>query len=86
MPLPAGLACYAVAAHSGEHTGGLRSRLIGDGLVPVASALGQHDDPKRALVWAPGRQWVAEGVNHLQLLSDAGVCAKLRDWFAASPR
>ena len=86
LPLPAGLACYAVAARAGEQTDDLRSRLIGDGLVPVASALGRHDEPRRALAFAPGRQWVAEGVNHLQLLSDARVYARLRDWFAASLR
>ncbi len=83
LPLPASVACYAVAAHTGERPGDLRSRLIGDGLVPLRSALGQHDDPHRALVFAPERQWVAEGLNHLQLLSDTKVYAQLRNWFAA---
>ena len=82
LPLPASVACYAVAAHTGERTGDLRSRVLGDGLVPIASALGQHPDPRFTLAFAPQRQWVAEGVNHLQLLSDARVYAQLRDWFA----
>jgi hypothetical protein len=86
MPLPAAVACYAVAAQSGERTGDLRSRLVGDGLVPLASALGRHDDARLALAFAPQRQWVAEGINHLQLLSDAGVYTQLRSWFAAPPR
>jgi len=86
LPLPLSCACYAVAAHTGERTGALRSRLIGDGLVPVASALGQHADPRFRLAFEPHRQWVAEGVNHLQLLSDARVYAQLRDWFAAPAR
>ncbi len=86
LPLPPSVACYALAAHTGERSGDLRSRLLGDGLVPIASALGQHDDARLALAFAPQRQWVAEGVNHLQLLSDARVYAQLRQWFAAPPR
>ncbi len=83
LPLPASVACYAVAAHTGERAGDLRSRVLGDGLVPIASALGQHADPRFRLAFEPRRQWVAEGVNHLQLLGDARVYTQLRDWFAA---
>ena len=83
LPLPASVACYAVAAHAGLRAADLRSRVLGDGLVPLASALGQHADSRHALAFEPQRQMVAEGVNHLQLLSDARVCAQLRDWFAA---
>lgn len=83
LPLPAAVACYTVAAHTGERTSDLRSRVLGDGLVPIASALGQHADPRFRLAFTPQRQYVAEGVNHLQLLGDARVYAQLRDWFAA---
>jgi hypothetical protein len=46
----------------------------------VDSALGQHADAARALHFAPERQWVAQGVNHMALLSDGAVAAQLRAW------
>ena len=49
VPLPKGVACYAIAATTAPTPGGLKDRLLGDGLVPVASALGRHKDPARAL-------------------------------------
>jgi pimeloyl-ACP methyl ester carboxylesterase len=80
VPLPAGVACYAVAATLGESkTGG---DWLGDGLVPLASALGRHERPTRDLHIAPSHQYVARGVNHLDLLGDAGVYRHLRRWLA----
>ena len=48
--------------------------------VTVDSALGLHKDAARTLHFAPDRQWVAQGVNHMALLSDAGVHAQLVAW------
>jgi hypothetical protein len=76
VPLPASVACYTIAGHNGA---------LGDGLVRVRSALGEHDDPRRTLAFAARRRWVAEGVGHLQLLGDAGVYDQLRRWFARQP-
>ena len=53
VPLPEGVACYAVAATTASSVGGLKDRLIGDGLVPVASALGRHEDPARGSTSPP---------------------------------
>ncbi len=44
VPLPAGVACYAIAATAAASPGGLKDRLVGDGLVPVASALGRQQE------------------------------------------
>ena len=68
-PLPAGVACYAIAATTAAMSGGVADRLIGDGLVPVESALGRHEDPVRALNFPAHRQWVACETGHLDLLS-----------------
>ena len=62
--------------------GDLKDKLLGDGLVPVASALGKHRLAKRTLKFLRGHQRVFERVNHLQLLSDAAVSEQLCDWFA----
>jgi hypothetical protein len=80
VPLPEDVRCFAVAATLGEQAGHLKGRLLGDGLVPLASALGQHREPARCLVFAPERQWVAQGVGHLELLSHPEVAARLLRW------
>lgn len=85
VPLPQGVHCCAVAGSLGAAGADAASRLLGDGLVPLASALGQHPDPRRSLDFGADRQWVASGVGHLQLLGDPGVYARLRHWLAPRP-
>ena len=80
VALPTGTRCFAVAAHLGPAGGSLRSRLLGDGLVPVASALGQHDEAGRHLAFAPERQAVVHETTHLGLLGSAEVAAQLEQW------
>jgi len=82
VPLPEGIACYAIAASTGKSEGDLSDRLIGDGIVPLASALGRHANPKFALTFEPSRQWVAYGTNHLDLLSRPEVYARIKAWLA----
>lgn len=50
--------------------------------MPVASALGQHDDPERRLDFAPERQAVVSNTSHLGLLSSTDVYGLLRQWLA----
>ncbi len=80
VPLPQGVACYAVAATTASSVGGLKDRLIGDGLVPVASALGRHRDPARVLDFPAGRQWIACETGHLDLLSRRDVYERIAGW------
>lgn len=80
VPLPEHTRCHAIAASLGPAGGNLRSRLLGDGLVTVASALGQHPSAERRLEFAPDRQAVVFDTGHLDLLSNAEACARLRDW------
>ena len=82
VPLPAGVACYAIAGSLGAEVGALREKLLGDGLVPVASALGRHRVKSRALNFAPEHVWVGQGMNHLDLLDRPEVLAQLRIWLA----
>jgi hypothetical protein len=53
---------------------------MGDGLVPVDSAFGRHSRPELTLAFPEARRWTAEGVAHLDLLSDKGVYERLRSW------
>ncbi|MEO8671433.1 MAG: alpha/beta fold hydrolase [Tahibacter sp.] len=74
---------YLVAATLGAHSVGTRARWLGDGLVPVPSALGQHDDPARALRVPRGHRRVFTQTGHMDLLTHAGLYAQIRDWVAA---
>lgn len=83
VPLPEGVACYAIAATTGETAGDVSDRLIGDGIVPLASALGRHANPKLALTFDASRQWVAYRTSHLDLLSEREIYAQIKRWLAA---
>jgi pimeloyl-ACP methyl ester carboxylesterase len=82
VPLPASVSCYAIAATRAARRRPLADRLIGDGLVPVPSALGQHPEARRCLAFAEAAQWVAYRTNHLQLLSSGAVGRQLVSWLA----
>ena len=79
VALPPGVACYAIAGTLGQ---GSVDEWVGDGLVPLASALGRHARPTRDLRIPASRQWIARGVNHLDLLSSDAVYQRLRRWLA----
>ncbi len=80
LPLPAGVKCYAMAASMGEKSGALKGRILGDGLVPLASALGQHAIVKRSLTFPKSRQWVGYEMNHMDLLDRQNVYRRIRKW------
>lgn len=81
-PLPDDVACYALAATTarrieGESSVRFGDCVIGDGLVPVNSALGRHPDRRRALRFAPEHRVVIDRTNHTDLLGSARVCEQL---------
>lgn len=78
LPLPEGVACYAVAATTSKKPSGSPARWLGDGLVPVASALGQHRSPARRLAFTDTALF--SGLGHLALQTDAAVLKQLQDW------
>jgi hypothetical protein len=78
--LPRGIECYAIAATLGAHARPTRDPLIGDGLVPLDSALGLRTASRRSMNFQPDRQWIARATSHLDLLSSTGVAAQLERW------
>ncbi len=80
VPLPPGVQSYAIAATTGAQLGALKDRLIGDGLVPLDSALGRHPDPARTLDFPLDHQWIGYEMNHLDLLSHPDVYTQIRHW------
>ena len=85
LPLPKGVKCYAVAATTGKRTRDMSDRLLGDGLVPVDSALGRHADASRCLALPATHTWIAYGMNHFELLHDSAVYERLGRWLAPRP-
>lgn len=80
VPLPPGTQCYALAAMLGSRSGVVSERLVGDGLVPLDSALGRHPKAARSLRLPTRRQWIGYGMGHLELLSRPEVYSQLRSW------
>jgi pimeloyl-ACP methyl ester carboxylesterase len=80
VSLPEGVACYTAAATTAERRTVLADRLIGDGLVPLRSALGQHDDERRNLAFAQTSQWVGYRMNHLELLNSPKIAEQIIQW------
>lgn len=83
-PLPEGVRCYAVAATTAPEGASDEGALPGDGIVPVASALGRHEDPRRALHFTATK--VVRGASHLDLLSHPAVFAQLLQWLSPPSR
>ncbi|MFG6465129.1 lipase family alpha/beta hydrolase [Roseateles sp. BYS87W] len=80
LPLPDGVACFAVAATTAHETSGSPARWLGDGLVPVASALGQHRMQSRRLAFTDTA--LLPDLGHLALQTDARVQQRLHAWLA----
>lgn len=86
VPLPDGVACFAVAASSAAKGSTLAERVIGDGLVPLPSALGQHADARRQLGFAREAQLVVYRTRHIDLLHSAEVTRRLLQWLRPSAK
>lgn len=75
LPLPADIACHSVAATLAPRRGRIAERLVGDGLVPLRSALGAHDDARRDLGLSRLPHWISHGTGHIELLHRPDVGA-----------
>ena len=92
VPLPTGVACYTVAASTLVAGDGplpsardiLRQKMRGDGLVSLDTALGRHEDPLRTLAFTAENQWLAHGMNHMELLNRPEVAQQLLRWLGSS--
>lgn len=84
VPLPEGVKCYAIAASLATQAdvkrNRVKDRLVGDGLVPIESALGRSADRSRTLALPRNRQWTGFKMGHLELLGHPAVYNQLHDW------
>ena len=79
-PLPQGVQCFAVGVTLSKQGSDPEKSPLGDGLVPLQSALGRQRDGTPDLDFPDSQQWIGYGMNHLDLLDDAGVYEQLRIW------
>jgi PGAP1-like protein len=85
LPLPQQVTAYAIAVTTQEQReDGDDSKLRGDGLVPIASALGEHADHAFDLRIPKSRRWVGYGINHLEMLGSDEVYARVGRWLRES--
>lgn len=82
VPLPDGVECYAAGAAIAKQPIALKDPLLGDGLVPLSSALGRHADPGRALPFPESQQWIGYGMHHFDLLESREVYERIQEWLA----
>ncbi|WP_222615318.1 esterase/lipase family protein [Persicimonas caeni] len=83
VPLPKGVACYAVAATTAATSTYVTDHVVGDGLVQLDSALGRHEDPKYDLGLDEAHQFVARRCSHLDVLCKPEVYEVLGNWLTS---
>jgi pimeloyl-ACP methyl ester carboxylesterase len=80
VPLPEGVDCYTIAATIAGKPSRVGDDLIGDGLVPLYSALGRHANAKFALQFPSDHQWIGRNLKHLDLLNHPDVYLRIKEW------
>lgn len=80
IPLPSNVECFAIATTSSDKSNLVSEQLIGDGLVPLNSALGKHDSPLHTLQFKPENQWVGQNIGHVALLGNKAVYDVIHHW------
>lgn len=81
ISLPDSVACFAIAGLIGQ-ANDVHSTYLGDGLVPLNSALGRYDDLAHNLEFPASHQVVLPATNHMQLLSSAEVYESIKQFLA----
>jgi len=80
IPLPNQIEFYSIAAVIGKKTTTVSAKILGDTLVDVKSALGQHKNPDKNLLFKKENSWIVYENNHLDLLSNPKIMEKIKEW------
>jgi hypothetical protein len=81
-PLPDSVNCYTIAATLAEKRSTLADHLVGDGMVPLRSALGRHKDATKTLSFAKTSQHIMYNMNHMKLINSPEVNRQIVHWLA----
>jgi hypothetical protein len=82
--LPENVKCYTLAATIAGKPTRLGDDVIGDGLVPLYSALGNHEHRKYTLQFSADQKWIGRNMKHLDLLNHPDVYFTINKWLKSS--
>ncbi len=80
ISLPKKVECFSIAGIVGKETKSISTQLLGDKMVGVNSALGQHKDPTKNLNFKKKNTWIAYESTHSELLSNLKIYTKIKEW------
>jgi pimeloyl-ACP methyl ester carboxylesterase len=80
IQLPTEIEFYSIAGVAGKKTESKAAQILGDNLVDVKSALGQHKNPDKDLNISKEKSFIAYENNHLDLLSNSKITDQLKVW------
>lgn len=80
VALPKQVECYSIAGVVGKTKKPVSSKFAGDKLVSLKSAMGQHKNPDKNLDFKEENTWIAYGSSHLDLLNNADIYSKIKEW------
>ncbi|QRM90530.1 alpha/beta hydrolase [Lacinutrix sp. WUR7] len=80
IPLPKKVSCYSIAGVTSKETKSNIKHFLGDNMVGIKSALGQHENPDKNLNFKKKNTWIAYENKHLDLLNTPEVYAKIKTW------
>ncbi len=80
IPLPTQVTCYSIAGVANKAAVSKTAQLLGDNMVGLKSALGQHKDPAKNLQFKEENTGTVYECTHSDLLSNPQVYTKIKEW------
>ena len=80
VPLPKKIDCYCIAGVVAKASASTTKKSLGDHLVGLKSALGQHKNPAKELDFKEENTFIVYQTNHVGLLGSPEVYAQLKKW------
>ena len=80
VPLPESINYYTIAATLGKESRDISDRLLGDGIVYLDSALGEHKIPEKKLAFNLSYTRIVYECNHMELLSKPPIYQQIKTW------
>ena len=80
IPLPRNVECYSVAGSVGREANSLSTKIMGDNMVEVKSALGIHKKTSKNLNFKKENTFIVYENTHVDLLSNSKIDLKLKEW------
>lgn len=80
VPLPIDIKCFAIAGISAENPGLTAHEIVGDGMVNLSSALGEHSNRLYNLQFPENQKFISYNTGHIELLYNQTIYAKIKEF------